>query len=94
MCEAEFVADYKNGVVKGVFFASAQPYQTAKDVIIIDFYAGIFSYLLTQYLWQETGTPEQAIAYTNKQIPRRFNQNPLYEVETNSRSRNRGIYFA
>ncbi len=69
MSEDEFVRGYKTGIGKGVIFASAQPYQTAKDVKNLDFNVGIFSYLLTQYLWQETGTPEEAIAYANQQIP-------------------------
>ena len=89
----EFVKGYKSGVAKGVVFASAKPFQTAKDVKILDFYVGIFSYLFTQYLWQETGTPKKAIAYTNKQIPTRLNQNPFYEVKTGTKLDSQAIYL-
>ena len=93
MSEEEFVKGYQTGVAKGVFFASAKPFQTAKDVKILDFYTGIFSYLFTQYLWQETGTPKKAIAYTNKQIPSRLEQNPFYEVKTGTKLDSQAIYL-
>ena len=93
MSPNEFVQGYKTGVAKGVVLASAQPNQTAKDVKILDFYVGIFSYLLTQYLWQNTGTPENAISYTNAQIPRNLTQNPLYEVKVDSGYENDPMYF-
>jgi hypothetical protein len=48
---------------------------------------------LTQYLWQNTGTPETAIAYTDEQIPQRLLQNPLYEVKINSNYENQPMYF-
>ena len=89
----EFVKGYQTGVAKGVVLASAQPSQLAKDVKLLDFYAGIFSYLLTQYLWQNTGTPESAIAYTTEKIPRRLLQNPLYEVQMNSGYQKQPMYF-
>ncbi|NES67648.1 MAG: caspase family protein, partial [Okeania sp. SIO2D1] len=93
MSEEEFVKGYQSGVAKGIIFASAKPFQTAKDVKIIDFYAGIFSYLFTQYLWQETATPEEAIAYVNRQIPARLKQNPLYEVKTGTKLDSQAIYL-
>ncbi|WP_413165694.1 caspase family protein [Capilliphycus salinus ALCB114379] len=93
MSPEEFVQGYQKGVAKGVVLASAQPSQTAKDVKILDFHVGIFSYLLTQYLWQNTGTPENAIAYTNEKIPRKLAQNPLYEVKIDSRYENNPMYF-
>ncbi|MDY7007818.1 MAG: caspase family protein [Cyanobacteriota bacterium] len=93
MSEEEFVEGYQSGVAKGFFFASAKPFQTAKDVKILDFYAGIFSYLFTQYLWQETATPEEAIAYVNRQIPTRLKQNPLYEVKTDTKLDSQAIYL-
>ncbi|MFY7804613.1 MAG: caspase family protein, partial [Limnoraphis robusta] len=89
----EFVKGYQTGVAKGVVLASAQPNQTAKDVQILDFHVGIFSYLLTQYLWQNAGTPEDIVAYTNQKIPRRFTQNPLVDVKINSGYENKPIYF-
>ncbi|MEM1171037.1 MAG: caspase family protein [Cyanobacteria bacterium P01_H01_bin.35] len=93
MSKDEFIKGYQSGVAKGIFFASAKPFQTAKDVRILDFHAGIFSYLFTQYLWQETGTPEQAIAYTNKQIPSGLQQNPFYEVKTGTKLDSQAVYL-
>lgn len=89
----EFVQGYQTSVAKGVVLASAQPSQTAKDVRLLDFHVGIFSYLLTQYLWQNTGTPKDIIAYTNKILPRNLAQNPLYDVKINSGYENKPIYF-
>ncbi|NEN91467.1 MAG: caspase family protein [Okeania sp. SIO3H1] len=93
MSEEEFVKGYQSGVAKGIIFASAKPFQTAKDVKILDFHAGIFSYLFTQYLWQETATPKEAIAYVNRQIPARLKQNPLYEVKTGTQLDSQAIYL-
>ncbi len=89
----EFVQRYQTSVAKGVVLASAQPNQIAKDVKILDFYVGIFSYLLTQYLWQNAGTPKNIIAHTNEMIPRNFAQNPLVDVKINSGYENQPIYF-
>ncbi|MCD8490134.1 MAG: caspase family protein [Desertifilum sp.] len=53
------------GVAKGVVLASAQRNQAALDADFGDFSAGAFTYLMTQYLWQETGgfgSVESAIA--------------------------------
>ena len=93
MSKDEFVKGYQSGVAKGVVFASAKPFQTAKDVKLLDFHVGIFSYLFTQYLWQETGTPKKAIAYTNKQIPATLKQNSFYEVKTGTKLDSQAIYL-
>jgi hypothetical protein len=57
------------------------------------FSAGAFTYLLTQYLWQQTSTPENAIAYAVENIPKDFNQTPTYEVKEGSRYETQPIYF-
>jgi len=93
MSPEEFVQGYQKGVARGVVLASAQPNELAKDMKILDFHVGIFSYLLTQYLWQNTGTPKSAIAYINEQIPQRLRQNPLYEVKIDSGYENDPMYF-
>ncbi|GGA17485.1 caspase family protein [Okeania sp. KiyG1] len=93
MSKDEFVKAYQSGVAKGVFFASAKPFQLAQERKIIDFYAGIFSYLFTLYLWQETATPKEAIAYVNRQIPPRLKQNSLYEVKKGTKLDSQGIYL-
>ncbi|MEB3342122.1 caspase family protein [Okeania sp.] len=89
----EFVKGYQSGIAKGVFFAACQPLQLSKEVKILDFYSGIFSYLFTQYLWQETGTPETVIKYLNKQIPPRFRQDPLYEFKAGTKLDSQTIFL-
>lgn len=50
------------GIANGVAIGSAQRDQLAMDVHFGDFYAGGFTYLLTRYLWQLTGSaPTQAL---------------------------------
>jgi hypothetical protein len=49
------------GVAKGVVFASAQRDQEALDANLGDFSAGAFTYLMTQYLWQQTDNVGSAI---------------------------------
>lgn len=89
----EFVSRYRKSVAKGVVLAATQPDQTALDYRFNGFYAGLFTYQLTQYLWQKTGTPDRAIAYVNQQIPTDVNQTPLYDVKADSGYENEPIYF-
>lgn len=53
---AEYIQRRKAGIAKGVVIASAKRDQLAADAPFSDFYAGAFTYLMTQYLWQQTGT--------------------------------------
>lgn len=89
----EFVQRYQAGVAKGVVLAATNPNQTAADARFNGFYAGAFTYLLTQYLWQQTGTPESAIAYATQNIPQAFSQTPLYEAKLGSGYEKQPIYF-
>lgn len=50
------------GIAKGVVIASAQATQDAIDYPFEGFHAGLFTYLLTQYLWHQTSTTNQSIA--------------------------------
>jgi len=45
----------KLGVPKGIMLAAAQANQAAIDAPFGDISAGIFTYVLTRYLWQQTG---------------------------------------
>jgi metacaspase-1 len=90
----DFVELYRTGVAKGVVLAAADPNQTAIDLRWHGFYVGVFTYLLTQYLWQQTSTPEKVIAYTIKNIPKDFNQTPLVEVKVASGYERQPIYFS
>jgi len=65
----DFVKLYRTGVAKGVVLAATNPEQTAIDIRFNGFNVGVFTYLLTQYLWQQTSTPEKAIAYAVENVP-------------------------
>jgi hypothetical protein len=77
----EFVKRYRAGVAKGVVLAATDPSQTAADARFNGFYAGAFTYLLTQYLWQQTSTPESAIAHATKHILDADNQTPVMKLK-------------
>jgi hypothetical protein len=55
LSDTAFKQERRTGVAKGVVIASARRDQEAVDVAFPDFYAGAFTYLLTRYLWQQTG---------------------------------------
>ncbi|AFY31633.1 caspase family protein [Calothrix sp. PCC 7507] len=50
----EFIKLRRQGVAKGVVIASAKRDQYAADAPFNDFHAGAFTYIFTQYLWQQT----------------------------------------
>ena len=89
----EYIRRYRAGVAKGVVLAATNPYQTAADARFNGFYAGAFTYKLTRYLWQQTSTPESAIAYVNQNIPQEFNQTPRYEVKVGSGYERQPLYL-
>lgn len=89
----DFVKLYRTGVAKGVVLAATDPNQLAVDMPLNGFNVGVFTYLLTQYLWQQTSTPENAIAYAIQNIPKDFNQTPRTEVKVGSGYEKQPIYF-
>jgi hypothetical protein len=93
LSQEKFVELYRKGVAKGVVLAATNPEQTAIDAQLNGFSAGAFTYLLTHYLWQQTSTPESAIAYAVQNIPKRFEQTPLYEVKVGSGYDKQPLYF-
>lgn len=52
---ADLSTQRKSGVPKGVMLYAAQTEQEAFDAPFADISAGVFTYVLTRYLWQETG---------------------------------------
>ena len=76
------------GVAKGVVFASAQRDQQALDANLGDFSAGAFTYLMTQYLWQQTDNVGSAIAQLTNGIKSLSRQVPLADG-----SLNQPVYF-
>lgn len=55
LTRAEFATQRTNGVPKGMMLAAARRDQSAIDAPFTDTSAGIFTYVLTRSLWQQTG---------------------------------------
>lgn len=87
----------KSGVAKGVVIASAGIDQLAADAPFSGFKAGAFTYMMTQYLWQETGDEplESAIANIGRSTTQvsGTRQVPENEVKPNSNNAQQPIYF-
>lgn len=90
----------KKGIAKGVVMAAAKAEQFAADAPFEGFRAGAFSYLLTRYLWQETGNKSLENTFVN--LARRTKdlanssgvyQDPEYEVKPGSDYEKKPIYF-
>ena len=54
LANPEFAQLRKQGIPKGVLIAAAKRNQKAVDAAFADINAGVFTYALTQYLWQKT----------------------------------------
>ncbi|WP_377963688.1 caspase family protein [Almyronema epifaneia] len=50
---ADFIARRRQGIAQGAAIAAAKRDQLAADAPFEDFFAGAFTYTLTQYLWQQ-----------------------------------------
>lgn len=93
----EFKRRRRAGIAKGVAIASAQRDQLAADAPFNDFFAGIFTYLMTQYLWQQTGSepfgnaiPNVARSTTRESFTQ---QVPLIEFKPGSDYSRSPVYF-
>ncbi len=93
----EFKQRRRKGVAKGVVIASTKPDQLAADAPFNDFFAGAFTYLMTQYLWQQPGSeffsrvmPNVALSTTRVSFTQ---QEPLMEVKPGSNYDKRPVYF-
>ncbi|HEY9834075.1 MAG TPA: caspase family protein [Stenomitos sp.] len=84
MSPEDFVRGYRAGVAKGVVLAATAPNQVAREINVNGFQAGIFSYLLTHYLWQDDSNIEQIFPKILPEIPKDFKQLPRYEVKVGS----------
>jgi hypothetical protein len=93
MSPEDFVQGYRAGVAKGVVLAATAPYQLAREVNINGFKAGIFSYLLTHFLWQEDSSIEQIFQKILPEIPQEFEQLPRYEVKVGSGYQQQAPFF-
>ncbi len=77
LSEAELGRRRCAGVAKGVVIASTQPEEEAKDAYFNGFHAGAFTYLMTQYLWQQTDTVGSAIAQIADSVKSTYGHRPL-----------------
>ncbi len=68
------------GVAKGVVIASAQRHQESADMEFEGFHAGAFTYLLTQYLWQETQSVNNAIVTLTPSVKYLAKQTPFIDL--------------
>ena len=84
MSPEAFLQGYRTGVAKGIVLAASAPDEFARELNINGFKAGIFSYLLTHYLWQNENNFEQIFEKIIPEIPRNFSQTPRYEVKVGS----------
>jgi hypothetical protein len=87
----------RQGVAKGVVIASTKPDQVAADTAFNDVYAGAFTYVMTQYLWQQTrneslGSVVVNVSRTTKKASF-TEQEPIAEVKPNSDYNQRTVYF-
>ncbi|NET35523.1 MAG: DUF4384 domain-containing protein [Cyanothece sp. SIO1E1] len=88
------------GIAKGIVIAAAQGNQKAVDASFDQFYAGAFTYFLTQFLWHEAESIESVIANTTLNLQKNnFKQYPLGCVApaqcnfSQTRSQPQPIYF-
>ena len=86
----------ESGIAKGVVIASAGVDQYAADAPFNGFKAGAFTYTMTQYLWQETGSEplESAIANIGRSTTQiASQQTPEHEIKPNSNYNQQPLYF-
>lgn len=89
----EFIKGYRKGVAKGVVLAGTDPNQLAREENINGFKCGLFSYLLTHFLWQSDGNIEQVFQQILPEIPKLYRQTPRYEVKVGSGYEKEKPYF-
>lgn len=93
----EFKQQRRKGVAKGVVITATTRDQLAADYRFNGFSAGVFTYLMTQYLWQEN--TQQPLIKILPNIARSTNQisftmqTPEYEVKPGSSNEQKPIYF-
>lgn len=93
MSSEQFVENYRRGVAKGVVLAATAPDKLAREVNVNGFKSGIFSYLLTHYLWQEDGNIERLFSKILPEIPEKYDQKPSYEIKPGTQYQEKPIYF-
>lgn len=97
MSEAEFQQKRQESIAKGIVIASAKRNQLAADAPFEGFYAGAFTYLMTQYLWQETGNQKISSMLANvSRTTTNYSftgQIPEFEAQKNTNNENKPTYL-
>ncbi|MEM9818028.1 MAG: caspase family protein [Cyanobacteria bacterium P01_D01_bin.6] len=97
MSPEAFIQQRRAGIARGVAIASTRREQYAADAPFNDFYAGAFTFVLTQYLWQQTGSSPLTGAIAN--VARTTtelsfsNQEPEFETKPGSNFDSEPLYF-
>jgi len=101
---SDLATERKKGVPKGIMLAAARTDQTAIDAPFGDTAAGIFTYILTRYLWQQTGGDSvsqvmiSATATTDRILREYFPtagllQQPEFNTREGSNNSQQAVYF-
>lgn len=104
LSNSDFVKLRKQGVPKGVMLAAARRDQSAIDTRFADTPVGIFTYILTRYLWQQTGVESvnqvmvSTIATTQRILQEYFPtsgivQQPEFNIKQGSNNDKQIVYF-
>ena len=92
-----FIQQRRIGVANGVVLAGAARDQLAADASFDDVDFVVFTYLLTQYLWQQTSsTPIRSLLPTIARSTTRLSttrQEPLYESKPGSGNERNALFF-
>lgn len=90
---AEFLQRRELGAAKGFVIAAAQRNQAAADVAFDGFDAGAFTYLMTQFLWQQTDSLKSVVARIRADTRALSGQLPLVEASPDQTSPDESMYF-
>jgi hypothetical protein len=98
LSQADFEAARLEGIANGIAIGSARREQLALDYSFDGFHAGAFSYLLTRYLWQMSGSEAAGTTYVNlarstRVLADRHPQDPIIEYEPGTDNQEKPLYF-
>ena len=98
LSQAAFEAARIEGIANGIAIGSARREQLALDYAFDGFSAGAFSYLLTRYLWQLSGSEAAGTTYVNlarstRVLAERHPQDPIIEYEPGTDNQEKPLYF-
>ena len=89
----DFLQQRALGVAKGVVVAAAQRDEPAAEVAFDGFEAGAFTYLLTQFLFQQTDSVKSVIARIRSDVRQFSGQLPVLAVQENRDFEAQLLYF-